>query len=247
LTVVEAGENALRPFGRPGDRDPAVPGRVAVPVRRTRGAGLADPPRRAELRGGRASEVGGELLGRPAHPLGHVDRAGHPGPTRRECVHDRAPDEVRRRARYGQECCRHETARGALGHGDTLATRSQLRSDALGGLRQLGRERDHRRRVRAMSDTIGPFSTAGEMLAALDAKEISSVELVEMHLARIEKLDEALNAIPVRTAERALEAARHADDLRAAGESRPLLGLPMTLKESTEVAGLPQSAGIVPF
>ena len=34
---------------------------------------------------------------------------------------------------------------------------------------------------------------------------------------------------------------------RAAGESRPLLGLPMTLKESTQVAGLPQSAGIMPF
>ena len=98
-----------------------------------------------------------------------------------------------------------------------------------------------------MSDAIGPFSTAGEMLAALDAKEVSSVELVEMHLARIEKLDEALNSIPVRTPERALEAARDADERRAAGESRPLLGLPMTLKESTQVAGLPQSAGIVPF
>ena len=98
-----------------------------------------------------------------------------------------------------------------------------------------------------MSNEIGPFSTASDMLAALDAKEISSVELVEMHLARIEKLDVALNAIPVRTAERALEAARRADELRAAGESRPLLGLPMTLKESTQVAGLPQSAGITPF
>jgi amidase len=98
-----------------------------------------------------------------------------------------------------------------------------------------------------MSNEIGPFSTAVEMLAALDAKQVSSVELVEMHLARIDKLDEALNAIPVRTPERALEAARNADELRAAGESRPLLGLPMTLKESTQVAGLPQSAGIMPF
>ena len=50
-----------------------------------------------------------------------------------------------------------------------------------------------------MSNEIGPFSTAVEMLAALDAKQVSSVELVEMHLARIDKLDEALNAIPVRT------------------------------------------------
>ncbi|HMK11839.1 MAG TPA: amidase [Acidimicrobiales bacterium] len=98
-----------------------------------------------------------------------------------------------------------------------------------------------------MAHEIGPFSTAVDMLAALDAKAISSVELVEMHLARIDKHDEALNSIPVRTADRALDTARAADQARAAGESRALLGLPMTLKESTQVAGLPQSAGIEAF
>jgi amidase len=98
-----------------------------------------------------------------------------------------------------------------------------------------------------MASDIGPFSTAVEMLEALDAKRVSSVELVEAHLARIDKHDGALNSIPVRTPERALDEATRADRARAAGEGGALLGLPMTLKESTQVAGLPQSAGIVPL
>ena len=59
-----------------------------------------------------------------------------------------------------------------------------------------------------MSNEIGPYSTATEMLAALDNKTISSVELVELHLRRIEERDGRLNAIPVRTFDRAREAAR---------------------------------------
>ncbi len=98
-----------------------------------------------------------------------------------------------------------------------------------------------------MSHDIGPYSTATDMLAALDAKHISSVELTEMHLTTIDKHDETLNAIPVRTPERALEAARRADAARARGERAALLGVPMTLKESTQTAGLPQSAGIEPL
>jgi amidase len=85
------------------------------------------------------------------------------------------------------------------------------------------------------------------MLAALDNKTISSVELVELHERRIEERDGDLNAIPVRTFDRAREAATRADQARARGERAPLLGLPMTLKESTQTAGLPQSAGIEPL
>src|SRR5690606_28490732 len=96
--------------------------------------------------------------------------------------------------------------------------------------------------------SVDHWSTASEQLAALDAGEVSSVELVELHLARIADRNGDLNAIVVPTADRALEAARRADDARAAGPRdaarSPLLGLPMTLKESTQVAGLPQSAGI---
>ena len=70
-----------------------------------------------------------------------------------------------------------------------------------------------------MGNEIGPFSTAVEMLAALDAKQISSVELVEMHLARIDKLDDAWTRSRC-ARPRALEAARHADDARCGRQSR---------------------------
>lgn len=92
---------------------------------------------------------------------------------------------------------------------------------------------------------IDHFSSAADMLTALRDREISSVELTELHIGRIEAHDWALNAIPVQTFDRAREAARAADARIAAGEQAPLLGLPMTLKESTQAAGLPQSAGIM--
>ncbi len=95
--------------------------------------------------------------------------------------------------------------------------------------------------------SINHYSSAGDMLAALRAREISATELTELHIARIEAHDGELNAIPVRTFERARAQARAADKRRAAGEEAPLLGLPMTLKESTQAAGLPQTAGIPAF
>lgn len=98
-----------------------------------------------------------------------------------------------------------------------------------------------------MTTDVGPYSTATEMLAALRTKAISSSELVDLHVQRIEERDGALNAIPVRTFDRAREAAARADQARAAGEDGPLLGLPLTLKESTQTAGLPQSAGMEPL
>ncbi|MEQ8857928.1 MAG: amidase [Pseudomonadales bacterium] len=94
---------------------------------------------------------------------------------------------------------------------------------------------------------IDHFASATDMLAALKARKISSAELTELHIARIDAHDGELNAIPVRTFERAREQAKAADARLAAGESAPLLGLPMTLKESTQTAGLPQSAGIPDF
>jgi amidase len=94
---------------------------------------------------------------------------------------------------------------------------------------------------------INHYSTATAMLEALRRREISSTELVDMHIARIEEHDGTLNAIPVRTFDRARQAAKQADERIAAGDTAPLLGLPMTLKESTLTAGLPQSAGILDF
>lgn len=95
--------------------------------------------------------------------------------------------------------------------------------------------------------SIDCYSTATAMLAALRAKDISSVELTELLIDRITAEDDLINAIPVRTFDLARSAALKADEQIAAGDNAPLLGLPLTLKESTQVAGLPQSAGILDF
>jgi len=95
--------------------------------------------------------------------------------------------------------------------------------------------------------SIDHFSTASEMVEALARKDISATELTEIHIQRIETCDGALNAIPVRVFDRAREVARISDQRLAAGHAGALLGLPMTLKESTQVAGLPQTAGLELF
>ena len=87
------------------------------------------------------------------------------------------------------------------------------------------------------------YKSTTELITALANKEISSVELLEETIARIEILDEKINAIPVRDFEHAREAAKAADKAIAHGERLPLLGLPMTIKESIDVAGLAKTWG----
>ncbi|MFD1559440.1 amidase [Paraburkholderia silviterrae] len=91
---------------------------------------------------------------------------------------------------------------------------------------------------------MNPFSSATAMLAALDRRELSCAELTELHIERIERHDEKLNVVVVRDFGRAREAARAADAARARGERRPLLGIPVTVKESINVAGLRTTSGV---
>src|SRR3954452_17763477 len=65
----------------------------------------------------------------------------------------------------------------------------------------------------------------------------------EAAIARIEARDGAINAVVVRDFDRARAAADQADSAFAGGERRPLLGVPMTVKEAFDVAGLPTSWG----
>src|SRR5436190_11003530 len=87
------------------------------------------------------------------------------------------------------------------------------------------------------------YGAAAALLAALAARQISAVELTDHAIARIEGLDARINAVVVRDFERARAAAAQADKALAAGERRPLLGLPMTVKEAFNVAGLPTTWG----
>jgi amidase len=88
------------------------------------------------------------------------------------------------------------------------------------------------------------FRTAGEQAAALAAGRVSALELTDLAIARIERYDGQLNAVVVRDFDRARAAARDADAALARGERKPLLGVPMTVKEAYNVAGLPTTWGL---
>ncbi len=87
------------------------------------------------------------------------------------------------------------------------------------------------------------YRTASDLVRALAAREISSRELVEAAIARIEAINPRINAVVVKDYERARAAADAADAARARGESKPLLGLPMTVKEQFNIEGLPTTWG----
>ncbi|MEV7616534.1 amidase [Streptomyces sp. NPDC089799] len=93
-------------------------------------------------------------------------------------------------------------------------------------------------------DSKRTFQSAEDLVAAMRAGDVTSVELTEEAIARIERDDKVINAICVRDFERARAAARGADRARARGEDRPLLGVPVTVKESYNVAGLPTTWGV---
>jgi amidase len=72
---------------------------------------------------------------------------------------------------------------------------------------------------------------------AIKAGELSSAELTDFFLARIDRIDPALNAYRVVFGERARAEAAQADARRRSGDDRPLLGVPIAIKDDTDVAG----------
>jgi len=88
------------------------------------------------------------------------------------------------------------------------------------------------------------YQTATNLLAALRKSAVSSTEIVEAMIARIGAVDQSLNAIVVRDFDHARAAAAAADVARTKGDPRPLLGLPLTVKEAIDVEGLPTTWGL---
>ena len=88
------------------------------------------------------------------------------------------------------------------------------------------------------------YATAAELAADLRAGRISSVELLNRSIERIEKFDSQINAVVTRDFERARSSAAAADAALGRGERLPLLGVPVTVKDAFNVAGLPTTWGI---
>jgi amidase len=86
---------------------------------------------------------------------------------------------------------------------------------------------------------------ARELARRVRRREVSAAELLEAHLARIERENPALRAVVSLDAEAARAQARAADaaSARGAGPPGPLHGVPMTLKDAFDVAGLRTTAG----
>ena len=90
---------------------------------------------------------------------------------------------------------------------------------------------------------MDPFASATDMLRALQQRKVGALELLEAHLARVERFNGKLNAIIWSDVERARAAAR-ALDAAPASHAQPLRGLPMTVKESFDLVGAPTTWGM---
>lgn len=89
------------------------------------------------------------------------------------------------------------------------------------------------------------FFTATEQRALLLARRISALELLELHLDRVKRVNSSCNAVVALDEEGARRQARATDETMARGEKAgPLHGLPMTIKDSFAVAGMAATCGL---
>ncbi|MER8524401.1 amidase family protein [Mesorhizobium sp. M0700] len=83
------------------------------------------------------------------------------------------------------------------------------------------------------------FSPTTELAAAIRDRKISAVEALDAHLTQIDRHNEAVNAVVTLDRDGARQRAGKADEAQARGEAlRPLHGVPFTLKDTHETAGM---------
>ncbi len=96
--------------------------------------------------------------------------------------------------------------------------------------------------------TVLVFQTVGQLAGRIRSREVSSVEVLEAHLRQIRAHNPALNAIATLDEGPALERAGEADEALARGETwGSLHGVPVTIKDSFETAGLKTTSSYKPL
>lgn len=87
------------------------------------------------------------------------------------------------------------------------------------------------------------FLPAWRLAELIRGGAISCLELLDHYIARVERLDGRINAVVARDLDRARDRARKLDSQRKDGRATPLFGVPMTVKESFNLTGLPTTWG----
>ncbi|KAB2812883.1 amidase [Pimelobacter simplex] len=88
------------------------------------------------------------------------------------------------------------------------------------------------------------FRTARELVALMEAGEVSAVEVAQAHLDQVDRVNPAVNAVVSLDPEITLADARAADDARRSGRLLgPLHGLPIAFKDTHDAAGFPTTYG----
>ena len=99
-----------------------------------------------------------------------------------------------------------------------------------------------------MQDADLLYTPVWKLREMLDAQQVSSVELTELFLRRIERLNPQLNAFLTVTGDEALQWARAADEqIRAGAANRPLLGIPISIKDLEATKGIRTTMGSLVF
>jgi amidase len=96
-----------------------------------------------------------------------------------------------------------------------------------------------------MTDQLLAFASATEQARLLETGKIGAAELLELYLERIDRFNPAYNVVVAFDRERASAVAHEIDRQRASGDPLgPLAGLPITIKDSFEVTGMPTTCGL---
>ncbi|MFT3883160.1 MAG: amidase family protein [Gemmatales bacterium] len=97
-----------------------------------------------------------------------------------------------------------------------------------------------------MSDVL--FSSATQLAQAIRTRQLTALEVLEEHLAQVERSNRKINAIVTLDADRARQRAREADAALHRGELwGPLHGVPITIKDCFETAGLRTTSSYPPL